>query len=141
MPTHIHASKLNIHLVANERALNLLDHDYIVHAMQNTITNILGRDALPISLNLQLSPPHPHTHTYTHSPRLRTSLHRQIPLHTTHTTTQDISLPRQPVPRRLAPEKLHLHGCIPDHGQPHDWSINSEPNHTYNHTYQDQITI
>ena len=40
--------------MANERVLNLLDHDYIVCALQNTITNILGRDAQPISLNLHL---------------------------------------------------------------------------------------
>ena len=31
--------------MANERALNLLEHDYIVHAIQETITYILGRKA------------------------------------------------------------------------------------------------
>ena len=57
MATHIHTPKLNIYMVANERALNLLDHDYIVHALQDTITNILWRDAQPISLNLHLQNP------------------------------------------------------------------------------------
>jgi hypothetical protein len=45
MPTHMHTPKLNIYLAANERALDLLDYDYIVHALQDTITNILERDA------------------------------------------------------------------------------------------------
>ena len=57
MLTHIHTPKLNIYLVANERALILLDLDCIVHALYDTITNILRRDAQPISINLHLQNP------------------------------------------------------------------------------------
>jgi len=54
MPTHIYTPKLNIYLVANENALNLLDHDYKIHELQDTITKILGRDAQPVTLNFHL---------------------------------------------------------------------------------------
>jgi hypothetical protein len=43
--------------VTNEKALNLLYHDYIVRTLQDTITHILGKDAEPISLNLNLENP------------------------------------------------------------------------------------
>jgi len=57
MPTHIHTIKVDIYLVANEKALIFLDHDNTVHTLQDTITNILGRGTQPISLNLHLKNP------------------------------------------------------------------------------------
>jgi ribonuclease HI len=50
-------TKLNIYLVANERALSLLDKDYITHTLHETLTNILGRDTRPITLTLNLKDP------------------------------------------------------------------------------------
>ena len=41
---HKNNTKLNIYLVASEKALRLLNHDHITHALQDTLTNILGRD-------------------------------------------------------------------------------------------------
>jgi len=58
-PTQIHKPKFNMYLVANEAARKLLDRDYVVHALQDTIANILGRDAQPISLYLNLQTPPP----------------------------------------------------------------------------------
>lgn len=46
--------KLNIYLVANEKALQLLDHDYIASTLHSTLSHILGKDIQPIALNLEL---------------------------------------------------------------------------------------
>jgi len=54
---HNHNKKLNIYLVANEEALRLLDHDYVTHIMHETLSNLLGRDTQPITLNLNLKDP------------------------------------------------------------------------------------
>ena len=40
--------------MANEIALSLLDHDCIVRALQDSITDILGKDTHPTSLNLNM---------------------------------------------------------------------------------------
>jgi len=52
---HTHNTRLNIYLVANEKALLLLNHDYITHALHETLSNLLGRDTQPITLNLNLN--------------------------------------------------------------------------------------
>ena len=41
---HKNNTKLNICLVANEKALGLLNHVYIIHALHKTLSAILGRD-------------------------------------------------------------------------------------------------
>jgi len=49
--------KLNIYLVANEKALRLLNHDYVTHTLRETLSRILGRDTQPITLNLNVNDP------------------------------------------------------------------------------------
>ena len=44
--------KLNIYLVSNEKALTLLDRAHILTTLQKTITKLLGKPSLGISLNL-----------------------------------------------------------------------------------------
>ncbi len=50
-------TKLNIYLVANEKALKLLDSDYITHTLHETLSTILGRDTQPITFTLNLTNP------------------------------------------------------------------------------------
>ena len=54
---HMHNTILNIYLVANEKALRLLNHDYVVHTLHETLSNLRGRDTQPIALNLNLNDP------------------------------------------------------------------------------------
>jgi hypothetical protein len=42
--SNTHNTRLNIYLVANEKALRLLDHDYIMRTLYETISRILGQD-------------------------------------------------------------------------------------------------
>jgi hypothetical protein len=51
---YTHSTKLNIYLVANEKAIQLLNHDYITHTLHETLSSLLGHDTRPITLNLQL---------------------------------------------------------------------------------------
>jgi hypothetical protein len=46
--------KLNIYLVANEKALQLLNHDYATHTLHETLSSLLGHDTQPITLHLHL---------------------------------------------------------------------------------------
>jgi hypothetical protein len=39
-----HTSRLNIYLVANEKALRLLDHDYVTHTLHETMSRVLDQD-------------------------------------------------------------------------------------------------
>ena len=62
LPTHSakklkNNTKLNIYLVANEKALRLLDPDYITQTLHETLSTILGRNAQPITLTLNLQDP------------------------------------------------------------------------------------
>ncbi len=41
---HTHSTRLNIYLVANEKALRLLSHDYIIHTLHETLSILLGHD-------------------------------------------------------------------------------------------------
>ena len=52
-----HNTRLNIYLVANEKSLRLLDHDYVTHTLHETLSRLLGRDTHPITLNLNLNDP------------------------------------------------------------------------------------
>jgi len=50
-------TRLYIYLVANEKALRLLNHDYITHSLHETRSRLLGRDTQPITLSLNLKDP------------------------------------------------------------------------------------
>jgi hypothetical protein len=54
---HNHNTKLNIYLVANKKALRLLDHDYVTHNLHETLSTLLDRDPQPITLNHNLKDP------------------------------------------------------------------------------------
>jgi len=54
---HKNNTKLNIYLVANEKALRFLNHDYITHTLHETLSTILGRGNQPITLTLNLKDP------------------------------------------------------------------------------------
>jgi ribonuclease HI len=54
---HTHNTRLNIYLVANEKALRLLNRDYIIHTLHETQSNLLGQNAQPITLNINLTDP------------------------------------------------------------------------------------
>jgi len=54
---HNHTTKLNIYLVTNEKALRLLNHDYVTHTLYESLSTLLGRDTQPITLNLNLKHP------------------------------------------------------------------------------------
>jgi hypothetical protein len=49
--------RLNIYLVANEKALQLLDHDYVTRILHDTLSSLLGQGTPPINLNLNLTDP------------------------------------------------------------------------------------
>ena len=55
---HTYNTRLNICLVANEKALRLLNCDYVTHTLHETLSRLLGRDTQPITLNLNLNPAH-----------------------------------------------------------------------------------
>ena len=40
--THTHNTRLNIYLVANEKAFRLLNHDYVTHTLHETLSHLLG---------------------------------------------------------------------------------------------------
>jgi len=50
-------TRLDIYLVANEKALRLLNHDYITHILHKTLSSLLGQDTQPITLNINLNDP------------------------------------------------------------------------------------
>jgi ribonuclease HI len=50
----MHNTKLNIYLVANEKALRLLDHKHVTSTLHSALSHILGKDIQPIALNLAL---------------------------------------------------------------------------------------
>jgi len=52
-----HNTRLNIDLVANEKALRLLNQDYITLTLHETLSNILGRDTQHITLILKIKDP------------------------------------------------------------------------------------
>jgi hypothetical protein len=54
---HTHNTRLNIYLFANEKALRLLIQDYITHTLHETLPNLLGQNAQPITLNINLTDP------------------------------------------------------------------------------------
>ena len=54
---HTHNTRLNIYLVANEKALRLLNQDYITHAVHETLSTLLNRVTQPITLNHNLKDP------------------------------------------------------------------------------------
>ncbi len=49
--------RFNIYPVANEKALRLLNHDYVSHTLHETLYRLLGRNTQPITLNLNLNDP------------------------------------------------------------------------------------
>jgi hypothetical protein len=54
---HKNNTKLNICLVANVKTFRLLNSDYIIHTLHETLSFILGRDTQPITLTLNLKDP------------------------------------------------------------------------------------
>jgi hypothetical protein len=54
---HTHNTRLNIYLVANEKAVRLLNQDYITHTLHEIISNLLGQNAQPITKNINLHDP------------------------------------------------------------------------------------
>jgi hypothetical protein len=55
-----HNTRLNIYLVANEKALRLLDQDYVTHTLNAALSRILGQELQLINLNLNFTDPtHP----------------------------------------------------------------------------------
>ena len=55
--THTHNTRLDIYLVANEKALRIVNHDNITHTLHATLSRLLGRDTHPRILNLNLNDP------------------------------------------------------------------------------------
>jgi len=54
-----HSLKLDIYLVANEKALRLINYDYVMRTLHENLSSILGRETHPITINLNLTdPPH-----------------------------------------------------------------------------------
>ena len=51
---HKNNTKLNIYLVANEKAPRLLNPNYITHTLHETLSSILGQDIQPITLTFNL---------------------------------------------------------------------------------------
>ena len=49
--------RLNICLVANEKALQLFDHDYVTRILHDILSCILGQGTPPMNLNLNLIDP------------------------------------------------------------------------------------
>jgi hypothetical protein len=54
---HTHSTRFNIYLVDNEKALRLLNHDYITHTLHDTLSSLLCQDTQLITLNLHLNDP------------------------------------------------------------------------------------
>jgi hypothetical protein len=97
---HTHNSRLDVNLVANEKALRLLNQDYITHTRHETLSNILGQNAQPItltstkptpSISTAVRPIRIHTHPY---PRKYTQMNPPRPAHIMEHGTQQTSSTR-----------------------------------------------
>ena len=56
-PQSLHNTRFNIYLVANQKALRLLDQDYGTHTLHDALSRRLGQELQPIKLNLNLTDP------------------------------------------------------------------------------------
>ena len=88
-PPHKRNPKLNIYLVANEKALARLDQPTILHILRDALTNFIGKQPPPISLNLLMEDPQQiessqsYTDPYPEIP-LETPIHRRYPIRHMH---------------------------------------------------------
>ncbi len=53
-PKSTHTAKLNIYLVANEKALQLLNHYHVIHTLREALSCHLDQETQPIKLNLNI---------------------------------------------------------------------------------------